>query len=100
MRCVDAADVAQESGSDLLAALVTPGRRFPKIAEQLERLEQATDWAEAQSSGRVVPHPVRLLPPRRPPASSPTGDLHAPTRKNRACKRVCTTSNCVLKVPS
>ena len=55
------AEVAQESGSDLLASLVTAGHRFPRIADELSRLESATDWAEAQSSGRIVPHPVRAL---------------------------------------
>ncbi len=50
-----------ECDSELLAELVTPGARFPAIDGPLAELEAATDWAEAQSAGRVVPRPVRLL---------------------------------------
>lgn len=53
------ADVAAESGSELLAELSTPGRGFPDMDAQLAQLEGATDWVEARSAGRVVPREVQ-----------------------------------------
>ena len=44
--------------STLLRQLLTPGQMFPDLAEPLAELEQATDWGEATSTGRVVPAKV------------------------------------------
>ena len=44
--------------STLLRQLLTPGQMFPDLAQPLAELEQATDWGEAVSTGRVVPAKV------------------------------------------
>ena len=44
--------------SALLRQLLTPGQTFPDLAQPLAELEQATDWEEAASTGRVVPAEV------------------------------------------
>ena len=44
--------------STLLRQLLTPGQMFPDLAQPLAELEQATDWEEATSTGRVVPAKV------------------------------------------
>ena len=44
--------------STLLRQLLTPGQMFPDLAQPLAELEQATDWGEAASTGRVVPAKV------------------------------------------
>ncbi|KAL4857543.1 DNA mismatch repair protein 6 [Chlorella vulgaris] len=44
-------------GSSLLKSLVTPGELFPSMADALAEMQNATDWAEAETSGRVDPAP-------------------------------------------
>lgn len=79
------AGVAQESGSQLLADLVTAGRSFPDIQGELGQLERATDWAEAQTSGRIMPHPVRSVPTTTKRSVSPTMcKLHMPVQVSDA----------------
>ncbi|EFN52031.1 hypothetical protein CHLNCDRAFT_139631 [Chlorella variabilis] len=55
----DAAAAFQELGdgisSSLLRRLVTPGELFPDMAAALAEMQSATDWAEAEASGRVEP---------------------------------------------
>ena len=46
--------------STLMRQLLTPGQAFPDLAQPLAELEQATDWREAASTGRVVPAKVGL----------------------------------------
>lgn len=47
--------MAERLGSPLLRSLVTPGQAFPDMAAALAEMQAATDWEEAEASGRVEP---------------------------------------------
>ncbi len=53
-------DLGGELSSSLLRQLTTPGEGlFPDMEAALRDMSEATDWDEAESSGRVVPRQVR-----------------------------------------
>lgn len=49
------ADLGDELSSPLLRELTTPGAGFPDMEAALRDMQEATNWEEAESSGRVVP---------------------------------------------
>ncbi|KAK9844444.1 hypothetical protein WJX74_002610 [Apatococcus lobatus] len=46
---------SQQTGSQVLQSLVTPGTRFPDMQQQLQHLTDATDWSAACASGQIIP---------------------------------------------
>lgn len=53
--------VLDSISSPLLRSLVTPGESFPDMQAALQELIAATDWDEAEKSGRVIPVQVLTL---------------------------------------
>lgn len=51
-------DLGDAVGSTLLRQLTTPGALFPDMDAALQDMRDATDWDEAETSGRVVPREV------------------------------------------
>ena len=52
--------MGSDLSSSLLRQLTTPGEGlFPDMEAALQDMREATDWDEAETSGRVVPRQVR-----------------------------------------
>lgn len=76
----------QTLASTLLRRLLTPGQMFPDLAQPLAELEQATDWGEAASTGRVVPAKVGWGMGVAGPAGSEGVPLSLHAEKGMGCQ--------------
>lgn len=76
----------QTLASTLLRRLLTPGQMFPDLAQPLAELEQATDWREAASTGRVVPAKVGRGMGAAGPAGSQGVPLSLHAEKGMGCQ--------------
>ncbi|KAF5741530.1 DNA mismatch repair protein MSH6 [Tripterygium wilfordii] len=48
--------ILENSDSEQLKNLLTPGKGFPDILPNLRHFKDAFDWGEANSAGRIIPH--------------------------------------------
>ncbi|KAL5983573.1 DNA mismatch repair protein msh6 [Asimina triloba] len=54
--CSSLSTILDNTESELLHQLLTPGKRLPDICSTLKHFKDAFDWSEADCSGRIVPH--------------------------------------------
>ncbi|CAA7388969.1 unnamed protein product [Spirodela intermedia] len=54
--CSSLGSILEETKSNLLLYLLTPGKDLPDVHSVINQFKDAFDWAEADQSGRIVPH--------------------------------------------